>query len=266
MALTAWERVLISRHPQRPLGLDYILAFSPDFHEIAGDRLFGDDPAMITGFGHIGSHRFAIIAQHKGKDSEKAHRNFGMPHPEGYRKALRCMQLAERFGIPIVCFIDTPGAFAGLGAEERGQGWAIAENMQAMASIKVPITIIITGEGCSGGALGIGVGDRIAMLEHAYYTVISPESCASILWKDSRLASQAAECLKLNAEFLLEHKIIDQIIKEPEGGAHIDKERVFQDIRSFILKSLNELVYHDPGELLKARYDRFRSIGHFRQA
>src|SRR3990167_2226790 len=235
--MSAWERVLICRHQDRPKGLDYIRNLFTTFEELHGDRLYRDDPAMVTGLGTIDDMRFVVIAQEKGCDTEsRLHRNFGMPHPEGYRKAIRMMELAEKFSLPVICFIDTPGAFPGLSAEERCQGRAIAYNLWRMASLRVPLIGVLIGEGCSGGALGIGVVDTLGMLEHAYYSVISPEGCASILFKDASKKESASEMLKMHAEFLLENRMIDEIIKEPLGGAHRNPDLVYHNVKRFILK------------------------------
>lgn len=262
--LTAWQRVEISRHSKRPRSVDYIKAFCDEFVELHGDRNFRDDTSIICGLCKIDGTRCMLIAQEKGCDTEsRLERNFGMSHPEGYRKALRCMQLAAKFSLPIVTFLDTPGAFAGLAAEERGQGWAIAKNLLEMAKLAIPIVVVLIGEGCSGGALGIGIGDRIGMLEHSYYSVISPEACSSILWKDSSKKEVAAEILKIHAEYLLPLGIIDTIIEEPEGGAHHNPEMVFTSVKKFILNTIEELVSIPTSELLKQRYQKFRVLGKF---
>jgi acetyl-CoA carboxylase carboxyl transferase subunit alpha len=261
---TAWERVQISRHPERPHTSDYIQNICDEFTELHGDRLFGDDGAIIGGIGYIGGQRCVIIGQEKGKDTEsRLKRNFGMPHPEGYRKALRLMKFAEKFELPIVTLIDTAGAFPGLAAEERGQGSAIAVNLMAMAQIRVPIICLLIGEGCSGGALGIGVGDTVAMLEHAYYSVISPEGCASILWKDAKMNAHAAEVLKIHAEDLIEFGIVDEVIKEPEGGAHLDSPFIFRAVKEFILGQIKSLSSYSAYELLENRYQKFRKMGRY---
>jgi len=262
--LTPWQRVEISRHPKRPRSVDYIKAICANFNEIHGDRLYRDDPAIIAGFCEVGGVKCMVIAQEKGCDTEsRLKRNFGMPHPEGYRKALRCMKLAEKFDLPILTILDTPGAFAGLAAEERGQGWAIANNLMEMAGITVPIAVLLIGEGCSGGALGMGVGDRIIMLEHAYYSVISPEGCASILWKDSQKKETAAAALKMQAEDLLPLGIVDQVIEEPQGGAHHDPDTVFADVESAVVSAWKDLSTLSSKELLDKRYEKFRHIGEF---
>lgn len=259
--LSSWERIEISRHPERPLAKDFIHALCSDFEPVFGDRLFGDDPALIAGWGHIEGERFLLLGQEKGRKEEKLRYHFGMMHPEGYRKAFRCMEIAERFGIPVVTIIDTPGASADLASEERGQGVAIAENLAKMSSLKVPIIALIIGEGCSGGALGLGVADRIAMLEHAYYSVISPESCASILWSDPTQKEKAASKLGLHSEFLLEKKIIDFCLKEPLGGAHLDPKAVFSLVRNFILETIEELQRFSSDELVEKRYQKYRFMG-----
>jgi acetyl-CoA carboxylase carboxyl transferase subunit alpha len=262
--LTPWDRVKICRHPSRPHASDYIKNITTSFQELHGDRLFGDDGAIIGGIGYIDGRRFMIIGQEKGKDTEsRLSRNFGMPHPEGYRKAMRLMKLAEKFEIPILTLIDTAGAFPGLAAEERGQGLAIATNLMTMASIRVPIICAVIGEGSSGGALGIGVADVIGMLEHAYYSVISPEGCASILWKDASMNAHAAEVLKMHAENLVELGIIDEMIHEPEGGAHTNPEIIYQALKEFTLRHLSDLSELSSGELLENRYQKFRKMGEY---
>lgn len=265
--LTPWERVLICRHPARPHALDFIKSISDQFLELAGDRCYGDDHAIVGGLATIGGIKCVILGQEKGNNTEsRVYRNFGMLHPEGFRKALRLMKLAEKFHLPIISLLDTPGAYPGLGAEERGQGWAIAHNLREMARIKTPIVVIVIGEGCSGGALGMGIGDVVAMLEHAYYSVISPEGCASILWKDSSKNVTAASALKLNSEFLLEIKVIDAIIPEPLGGAHRDPVKTYQNVKSFILEQLNPLSRIPTPLLLEQRYLKFRQMGQYLEA
>ncbi len=262
--LTAWERVAISRHPSRPHSIDYIQNLCDSFTELYGDRLFRDDHSVIAGLGKIGGVKFMIIAQEKGCDTEsRLYRNFGMPHPEGYRKALRCMQLAAKFKLPVLSLVDTPGAFAGLAAEERGQGWAIAKNLWEMAKLPTPIIVVLIGEGCSGGALGIGIGDVVAMLEHSYYSVISPEGCASILWKDTGKKEIASEALKMQAEYLLQWDIIDAVIEEPLGGAHHDPATVYANVKQYILSQWNMLKTVPPQILLEQRYQKFRRMGKF---
>lgn len=262
--LSPWERVGICRHPDRPRSVDYIKNICDDFTEIFGDRLFRDDRAIVAGLGTIGGQKFAIIAQEKGCDTEsRLYRNFGMPHPEGYRKALRVMKMAEKFNLPVLSFLDTPGAYPGLTAEERGQGSAIATNLLEMANLKTPVVIVLIGEGCSGGALGMGVGDTIGMLEHAYYSVISPEGCASILWRDAAKNEEAAETLKMQSEDLLEFGVIDEIIAEPQGGAHHDPSIVYAGVKAFVLKEAKKLAKVPTDELLEKRYQKFRKLGAF---
>lgn len=260
--LTPWQKVQLARHPLRPQTLDYVSLLFTDFIELHGDRNFGDDKATIGGWGKLEGKPFMIIGQQKGKDTkQKLYRNFGMMHPEGYRKALRLMQLASRFRKPILILIDTPGAFPGLGAEERGQAQAIAFNLKEMSTLKVPLIIVIIGEGASGGALGIGVGDKIMMLEFAWYSVISPEGCAAILWRDASRAAQAAEALKLTAQDLLELKIIDKIIEEPLGGAHRNPAEQAQILKKEVLKAWEELRGLSPQELVERRIQKFRGMG-----
>lgn len=263
--LTAWQRVAISRHPSRPHSIDFIKGMCEKFTELCGDRTYSDDNALIGGLAQIGPMKCVIIGQEKGYDTEsRVHRNFGMPHPEGYRKALRLMQLAEKFRLPVVTLIDTPGAFPGLEAEERGQGWAIATNLKEMAGLKTSIISIIIGEGCSGGALGIGMGDVVAMLEHAYYSVISPEGCAAILWKDAAKNMEAAQALKLNAEDLLHHHIIDAIINEPLGGAHHDPKTAIDNVKTYILEQWHILSMIPFNLLIEQRYLKYRKMGQFK--
>ncbi len=262
--LTRWQRVQLARHPLRPHSLDYINLMSTDFIELHGDRGFRDDKALVGGFGKIEGRPVMFIGQQKGRDTkQKLYRNFGMMHPEGYRKALRLMQLASRFEKPIVILVDTPGAFPGIGAEERGQAEAIARNLREMFRLKVPITINIVGEGASGGALGIGIGDRILMLENSWYSVISPEGCAAILWRDSSKAPMAAEALKLSAFDLEELKIIDRIIPEPLGGTHRNPKEASDILKKEIIKDLDELSKLGIEELLKQRIGKFRKMGVF---
>lgn len=260
--LTPWQRVMICRHPARPHTIDYIKMMSESFTELAGDRCYGDDHSVVGGLAKIGGVKFMVIGQEKGFDTEsRVHRNFGMLNPEGFRKALRLMRLAEKFQLPIISLLDTPGAFPGLEAEERGQGWAIALNLREMSRIKTPIIVVIIGEGFSGGALGIGLGDVVAMLEHACYSVISPEGCASILWKDASKNVEAASALKLNSENLLELKIIDAIIPEPLGGAHHDPQQAVQSVKKYILEQWNILRRIPSPLLLEQRYLKFRQMG-----
>jgi len=265
--LSAWQTVQVARHPARPIATDYIKAMVKEFVELHGDRRFGDDAAIITGFGRIGPHKCLLVAHHKGKDTkEKIACHFGCAHPEGYRKALTKMQLAEKFGLPIVTLIDTPGAYPGIGAEERGQAEAIAYNLQQMSRLRTPIICCVIGEGGSGGALGIGVGDRIAMLEYAWYSVISPEGCASILWKTGEQAPAAAEQLHLTARDNLNLGIIDTIIPEPLGGAHRDPTATAEKLESWIVDTLRELKRFKVENLVKRRYDKFREMGAFASA
>lgn len=263
-SLTPWQRIQIARHPRRPYTLDYIDMLSENFLQLYGDRCFADDKAMVVGLAKISSHKFMVIGHQKGRDTqENIYRNFGCAHPEGYRKALRFMQLAEKFNLPILIFIDTPGAYPGIGAEERGQAQAIALNLREMVNIKTPIIIYVIGEGGSGGALGIGIGDRICVLENAYYSVISPEGCAAILWKSSAKANEAAEALKLTAADLLRLGIIDEVVKEPLGGAHRDPQETAKNIKDSLKKNLDELSRIPKDELIGKRYDKFRRIGVF---
>jgi len=261
--LTAWQRVQISRHPNRPYTLDYIEALTKgDFMELHGDRTVKDDKAMIGGWGSIDGQSVMLIGQQKGINTKlRQYRNFGMANPEGYRKALRLMKMAEKFGRPVVTIIDTPGAYPGLEAEERGQGEAIARNLLEMSQLKVPIICVIIGEGASGGALGIGVGDKVFMLENTWYSVISPESCSSILWRSWDYKQQAAEALKLTSEDMLSNKLIDAIIKEPLGGAHYDREEVYENVRKVINKELKALVKLDPEKRIDTRIEKFCSMG-----
>ncbi|MCD6124923.1 acetyl-CoA carboxylase carboxyltransferase subunit alpha [bacterium] len=260
--LTRWQRVMVARHPKRPYTLDYLERIAVNFIELHGDRNFRDDPAVVTGFATIGSYKVVVIGQQKGHDaSENIKRNFGMMHPEGYRKALRIMKLGEKFSLPVVIFIDTPGAYPGIGAEERGQAEAIARNIREMARLRTPIVIVIIGEGASGGALGIGVGDVILMLENAWYSVISPEGCAAILFRDAKAAPQSAETLKVTAPDLLELGVIDEIIPEPPGGAHSDYDAIAQVVKSAILKWLDKLTKIPPEELVKRRIAKYRKMG-----
>jgi acetyl-CoA carboxylase carboxyl transferase subunit alpha len=265
--LTPWQRIAICRHPSRPKSLDYIRNICESFEEICGDRAFRDDSAIIAGMAKIGGEKFMIIAQEKGSDTaSRIKRNFGMPHPEGYRKAMRCMRLAAKFKIPVLSLIDTPGAFPGLAAEERGQGWAIAQNLWEMARLPTPIIVIVIGEGCSGGALGVGVGDVVAMLEHAYYSVISPEGCASILWKDSQKNDLAAKTLKLHAEELVKLDVIDAVIEEPLGGAHHNPQVVYNHIREYVLEQWDHLKEISVPLLIEQRYQKFRKLGKFSES
>ena len=262
--LTPWHRVQLARHPKRPFTLDYINLIMTDFIEFHGDMLFGDDRALVCGFAKINGSKICVMGHQKGRDTkENLSRNFGSAHPEGYRKALRLMKKAEKYNIPIVVFIDTPGAYPGIGAEERGQAEAIAINIMEMFSIKVPIIVYVIGEGGSGGALGIGVGDRICVLENAYYSVISPEGCAAILWKERTKAPEAAEALKLTAQDLYKLGLIDEIISEPLGGAHRDPEKTAAGIKESIKRNLKELSALSKEELIEKRFEKFRKIPEF---
>lgn len=265
--LTPWQRVQVARHPLRPYTLDYIRYLTEDFFELHGDRYFSDDHAIVAGIARwADGKKIAIIGHQKGRDTkENLLRSFGSAHPEGYRKALRIMKLAEKFSFPILCFIDTPGAYPGIGAEERGQAEAIAINLMEMAELATPVIVIVIGEGGSGGALGIGVGDRIYVLENAYYSVISPEGCAAILWKENSKTPDAAQALKLTARDLIELKVIDGLIPEPLGGAHRDFETTAENIRTAVNKALEELNGLSKKELLEERYEKFRQIGVFRE-
>lgn len=260
--LTAWQKVQLARNPKRPYTLDYINILMTDFIELHGDRAFSDDRALVCGLAKLDRDKLVVMGHQKGRDTkENLKRNFGCAHPEGYRKALRVMQLAEEFSLPIVIFIDTPGAYPGIGAEERGQSQAIALNLREMSCIATPIIAVVIGEGGSGGALGIGVADKVCVLENSYYSVISPEGCAAILWKDGAKAPEAANVLKLTAEDLLRMKIIDEIIPEPLGGAHRDPEKTAEEVKKAISRNLRELRGKSIEELLKSRYKKFREIG-----
>ena len=264
--LTPWQRVQIARHPKRPYTLDYIEMIMTDFVEIHGDRHFSDDKALICGLAKLNGERIAVIGHQKGRDTkENLERNFGCANPEGYRKAMRVMYMAEKFGLPVVSLIDTPGAYPGIGAEERGQAEAIAFNLREMAHLKTPIICFVIGEGGSGGALGIGVGDRIYVLENAYYSVISPEGCAAILWKERSRSPDAAAALKLTAKDLFEMKIIDGIIKEPLGGAHRDPREAAENMKKTIKKDLASLKAIPKDKLVDMRYDKIRAIGVFKE-
>ncbi|MBL7832536.1 MAG: acetyl-CoA carboxylase carboxyltransferase subunit alpha [Cyclobacteriaceae bacterium] len=260
--LTGWQRVQISRHPDRPYTLDYIYEITTDFIELHGDRTVADDKAMVGGFGTIEGQTFMIIGQQKGRNTKQRQlRNFGMANPEGYRKALRLMKLAEKFNKPIVTLIDTPGAFPGLEAEERGQGEAIARNLKEMFMLKVPVICIVIGEGASGGALGIAIGDRVLMLENTWYSVISPESCSSILWRSWDYKEQAAEVLKLTGKDMLSLNLIDGIVKEPLGGAHNDLKWMAQEVKNTILSNYKELSTIPVEDLIQQRIDKFCAMG-----
>lgn len=262
--LDAWETVQMARHPKRPLAPDYLSMMVRDFCELHGDRGFRDDKAVMTGFGRLGAHKCMFIGHNKGKDlKERLENNFGMAHPEGYRKALLKMRLAEKFGVPVVCLIDTAGAYPGIGSEERGIAQAIAVNLMEMSRLRVPVICVVLSEGGSGGALGIGVGDRVAIMEHAYYSVISPEGCAAILWKSNEFASTAAKALRFTAKDLRKLRLVDEIIKEPLGGAHRDPSAAAANVERYLIDTLRELKRVPIETLLKRRYRRLREIGSF---
>ena len=261
---TPWQRVQNARHPKRPHTLDYIQRILTDFQEIHGDRLFGDDPAIICGMGRLDGQHVLIVGEQKGRDTkQKLYRNFGMPKPEGYRKALRAMQMAAKFRRPIITFLDTPGAYPGLDAEERGQAEAIARNLREMARLPVPVISVCIGEGGSGGALGLGVGNHVYMLENAVYSVISPESCAAIIWRDSARAEDAAAALRLTAEDLVRLGLVDGIIPEPPGGAHGDYDEAARFLKEQLLRSVGELSLLSADEAVQKRYQKFRKMGNF---
>jgi acetyl-CoA carboxylase carboxyl transferase subunit alpha len=260
--ISAWQRTQLARHPQRPYTLDFIRLLCTDFSELHGDRAFGDDPAIVGGFARFHGRPVLVVGHQKGRDTkQRVARNFGQAKPEGYRKALRLMKLAAKFGRPILTFVDTPGAYPGLDAEERGQAEAIAVNLRAMSRLPVPIIVTITGEGGSGGALAIAVGDQINMLENSIYSVISPEGCASILWRDASKAELAAEALRITAKDLIEFGIVDEIVPEPEGGAHSDHEAAAQLLEPVLVRALDELTVKSVPELLERRYAKFRRMG-----
>ncbi|HZP31985.1 MAG TPA: acetyl-CoA carboxylase carboxyltransferase subunit alpha [Candidatus Acidoferrales bacterium] len=260
--INAWQRTQLARHPQRPYTLDFIKLLFTDFSELHGDRAFGDDPAVVGGFARFHGRPVLVVGHQKGRDTkQRLARNFGQAKPEGYRKALRLMKLAAKFGRPILTFVDTPGAYPGIDAEERGQAEAIATNLRAMSRLPVPIIVTITGEGGSGGALAIAVGDQINMFENSIYSVISPEGCASILWRDSTKAEQAAEALRITAKDLSEFGIVDEIVLEPEGGAHTDHEATAQLLEPVLVRALDELTAKTVPELLQRRYQKFRRMG-----
>jgi acetyl-CoA carboxylase carboxyl transferase subunit alpha len=262
--LSAWETVQVARHPQRPLFRDHVEMLCREFRELHGDRLYGDDPAIKCGLARMGGHKVMLIGHHKGKDTrEKVKCYFGLAHPEGYRKALRAMKLAEKFGLPVVTLIDTPGAYPGIGAEERGQAESIARNLLEMSRLKTPIVSIVTGEGGSGGALGIGVADRVAMMEFAWYSVISPEACSAILFKGNEAAPQLAESLKLTSKDLQKFGVVDTVVPEPLGGAHRDPHTAAHNLEQYIAKTLRDLKRTKIENLLERRYEKFRSLGEF---
>ena len=264
--LNSWQVTQLSRHPARPYTLDYIGVICEEFQELAGDRAFADDAAIVGGLGRINGRPVMIIGHQKGRNTkDKVYRNFGMPRPEGYRKALRLMEMDERFGLPLLTFIDTPGAYPGIGAEERGQSEAIARNLRVMAELKVPVICTVIGEGGSGGALAIGVGDRVNMLQHSIYSVISPEGCASILWKSADKARDAAEALGLTAPRLLELGLVDKVVREPLGGAHRNPRSMATRLKAVLLNQLDELEAMPVPDLLERRYERLRSYGAFQE-
>lgn len=265
--LSAWETVQVARHPQRPLFRDYVEMICREFRELHGDRHFSDDNAIQCGLAKVGGHKVMLIGHHKGKDTkEKIKCFFGLAHPEGYRKALRCMKLAEKFGLPVVTFIDTAGAYPGIGAEERGQAESIARNMMEMSRLKTPIVAVITGEGGSGGALGIGVADRVAMMEYAWYSVISPEGCSGILWKGAENAQDAAEALKLTSKHLRQLGVIDNVVPEPLGGAHRDPHTAGHSLEQFLAKTIRELKRVKLDTLVEKRYEKFRNMGMYAES
>jgi len=265
--LAAWETVQVSRHPQRPLFKDYVEMICREFREIHGDRSFGDDKAIVCGLARIGGHKVMLIGHHKGRDTkEKVACYFGLAHPEGYRKALRCMKLAEKFGLPVVTLVDTPGAYPGIGAEERGQAESIARNMLEMSRLRTPIISVITGEGGSGGALGVAVADKVAMMQYAWYSVISPEGCSAILWKGGENSADAAEALKLTSSHLKRLGIIDAVVQEPLGGAHRDPRTAAHNLEQFIARSVKELSKLKIDALLERRYEKFRAMGQYEEA
>jgi acetyl-CoA carboxylase carboxyl transferase subunit alpha len=262
--MTAWQKTELARHPQRPYTLDYIDRIFTDWSEIHGDRAFGNDPAIVCGMARFNGNDVMVVGHQKARDTkQKVYRNFGMPNPEGYRKALRAMQLAEKFRRPIFTFVDTPGAYPGLGAEERGQAEAIARNLREMARFKVPIVATVTGEGGSGGALAIAVADRVLMMENSVYSVISPEGCASIMWRDASKKEVAAQALKITARDMKELKLVDDIVPEPEGGAHLDHDAAAQLLSEALARQLGDLKQLPIDRLLSSRYDKFRHMGQF---
>jgi acetyl-CoA carboxylase carboxyl transferase subunit alpha len=262
--LTPWQTVRVARHPDRPQSSDYVQLMFDEFVELHGDRHFGDDRAILTGFGKLDQYKVMVVGHQKGRTyKERSACFFGCAHPEGYRKAMAKMRLASKYGLPVICFIDTPGAYPGIGAEERGQAWVIAENMYEMSRLETPIVCVVIGEGGSGGALGIGVGDRVAVLQHAYYSVISPEGCAGILWKSHEFAEQAAKALRFTSADLKRLGVVDDVIDEPLGGAHRDHHQMATRLKSYLVKSLRELTARPKPELVEARYNKFRQMGGF---
>jgi acetyl-CoA carboxylase carboxyl transferase subunit alpha len=260
--LNPWQIVQVARHKDRPYTRDYLNLAFDEFVELHGDKFYGDDRAMLTGFAKLDNHKVMVVGHQKGRTyKERSACHFGCAHPEGYRKAMSKMRLAEKYGLPIICFIDTPGAFPGVGAEERGQSQVIAESMFLMSQLKTPIICIVIGEGGSGGALGIGVGDRIAMLQYAYYSVISPEGCAGILWKSHQFASNAAEALRFTSRHLKHLKVVDDVVEEPLGGAHRDHQQMAARLKSYLIKTLSSLKMQSPEKLVENRYDKFRAMG-----
>ncbi len=265
--LTPWQRVQLARHPQRPHTLDFIERLCSEFIELHGDRRYGDDPAITAGLASVGGRSVVVAGHQKGRTTaDNVKRNFGMAHPEGLRKALRLFDMAERFGLPVLTFLDTPGASPTLQDEERGQSWAIAENMARLARLRTPVIVIVIGEGGSGGALALGVGDRVLMLEHAVYSVASPEAAAAIIWRDSKHAPDAAAALRLTAPDLLRAGLIDRVVPEPDGGAHRDYDTAAANLANELTPLLDDLCAHDPDDLVHARYQKFRAMGEFTQA
>ena len=265
--LTRWQRVQVARAPGRPTGLDYLTVAFDDFQELHGDRTLGDDPAMVTGLARLAGRQVVVVVQQKGRDTkENITRNFGMSHPSGYRKAMRMFDLADKFRLPVICLVDTPGAYPGLAAEEQGQAWVIAASIQRMSRLQVPAISVVIGEGGSGGALAIGVANRVLILENAIYSVISPESCAAILWRDAGEAERAAEALRLTARDLIEVGVVDRVIDEPLGGAHNARDEAIATVKRVLVEELDSLSSLSPGELLEQRYQRFRALGRFSQA
>ena len=260
--LTPWQKTLVARHPNRPYTLDYVQALFTGWTEVRGDRRYADDPALVCGFGFFHDKPVCVIGQQKGRDTkEKIYRNFGMPKPEGYRKALRVMRIAAKFSRPVLTFVDTPGAYPGIEAEERGQAEAIAYNLREMAGLRTPIVVTVTGEGGSGGALAVAIGNRVNMLEHAIYSVISPEGCASILFRDASRAEEAAIAMKITASDLAARELVDEVIPEPPGGAHVNHEELYRSVDAVLVRQLEELSRLSPEELLEDRYQKFRNMG-----